>query len=270
MKMKNLAFNALSVLVSALHFIPFYIVVMVALKPKTDMSSRWLPPESVDFGNFTTAIQRARVFNAMRDSTIITVVSVLAVALLGAMAAYPLARMKNRFNSLVLKLVIGVMMIPPLSMLVPLVTLMSRINGVSTYWGIICVLVTFQLPLSVFMYANFIEAIPRELDEAAEIDGCSRFMIFYRIILPLLRPVTATVIILTGVFIWNDYQFSLYILQSSRLRTVTLAVASFFGQAAANQGAAAAIALIAVVPVVIAYLALQRYFVKGMIDSAGK
>ena len=226
MKMKNLAFNALSVLVSALHFIPFYIVVMVALKPKTDMSSRWLPPESVDFGNFTTAIQRARVFNAMRDSTIITVVSVLAVALLGAMAAYPLARMKNRFNSLVLKLVIGVMMIPPLSMLVPLVTLMSRINGVSTYWGIICVLVTFQLPLSVFMYANFIEAIPRELDEAAEIDGCSRFMIFYRIILPLLRPVTATVIILTGVFIWNDYQFSLYILQSSRLRTVRLQAGS--------------------------------------------
>ncbi len=270
MKMKNLAFNAISVLVAALHFIPFYIVVMVALKPKTDMTSRWLPPDAIDFSNFTTAIQRARVLGAMRDSAIITVVSVIAVALLGAMAAYPLARMKSRFNSLVLRAIIGVMMIPPLSMLVPLVTLMSRIEGVSTYWGIISVLVTFQLPLSVFMYANFIEAIPRELDEAAEIDGCSKFMIFYRIILPLLKPVTATVIILTGVFIWNDYQFSLYILQSTRLRTVTLAVAAFFGQSSANPGAAAVSALIAVVPVVIAYLALQRYFVKGMIDSAGK
>ena len=270
MNMKRLAYNAAAILLSALHFIPFYIVVMVALKPRTDMSSRWLPPETLDFSHFATAVQRARIFAAMRDSAIITVVAVILVALLGAMAAYPLARMKNRFNALILKVIIGVMMIPPLSMLVPLVTLMSRIGGISTYWGIICVLVTFQLPLSVFMYANFIEAIPRELDEAAEIDGCSKFMIFYRIILTLLKPVTATVIILTGVFIWNDYQFSLYILQSTRLRTVTLAVSAFFGQSSTNYGAAAASALIAVVPVVIAYLALQRYFVKGMIDSAGK
>ncbi len=270
MKAKPVVYNLLAILVSALHFIPFYIVVMVALKPKTDMSSRWLPPETVDFSNFTTAINRAKILNAMRDSAIITVIAVLAVAILGAMAAYPLARMKNRWNAIILKLVLGVMMIPPLSMLVPLVTLMSRIGGVSTYWGIISVLVAFQLPLSIFMYANFIEAIPRELDEAASIDGCSKFMIFYRIILPLLKPVTATVIILTGVFIWNDYQFSLYILQSSRLRTVTLAVAAFFGQSSANFGAAAAAALLAVVPVVVLYLALQKYFVKGMIDSAGK
>lgn len=270
MKTKCILFNVLAIFVSALHFVPFYITIIVALKPKTDMSSRWLPPESVDFENFVTAVNRAKIFTAMRDSAIITAIAVLAVAFLGAMAAYPLARMKSRFNAVILKLVLGVMMIPPLSMLVPLVTLMSGLGGISTYWGIICVLVTFQLPLSIFMYANFIEAIPRELDEAASIDGCGKFMIFYRIILPLIKPVTATVVILTGVFIWNDYQYSLYILQSSKLRTVTLAVAAFFGQSSANYGAAAASALIAVVPIVIAYLALQKYFVKGMIDSAGK
>ncbi|MCD7895869.1 MAG: carbohydrate ABC transporter permease [Planctomycetaceae bacterium] len=270
MKIKNTIYNIVAVLISMAHFIPFYILVTVALKPKTDMSSRWLFPTTIDPDNFVQAVERAKILNAMRDSALITAVSVVVVAFLGAMAAYPLARMKHRFNSTILKLVLGVMMIPPLSMLVPLVTLMSRLGGVSTYWGIICVLVTFQLPLSIFMYVNFIDSIPRELDEAAEIDGCSRFMIFYRIILPLLKPVTATVIILTGVFIWNDYQFSLYLLQSNQIRVVTLAVASFFGQSAANFGAAAAGALLAVVPVIVAYLALQRYFVKGMIDSAGK
>ncbi|MCD8140152.1 MAG: carbohydrate ABC transporter permease [Planctomycetaceae bacterium] len=270
MKKSNLIRNIVAVAAAAVHFVPFYIAITVALKPRTDFSSRWSLPSEINLENFAYAINRARILDAMRDSAIITVASVLLVALLGAMAAYPLARMKNRFNAVILKIVLGVMMIPPLSMLVPLVTLMSDINGISTYWGIICVLVTFQLPLSIFMYSNFIEAIPRELDEAAEIDGCSKFMIFYRIILPLLKPVTATVVILTGVFIWNDYQFSLYILQSPRLRVVTLAVSSFFGQSSSNLGAAAACALIAVVPVIVVYIALQRYFVRGMIDSAGK
>lgn len=131
-------------------------------------------------------------------------------------------------------------------------------------------LVTFQLPTSIFLFTNFIVSIPKSLDEAAAIDGCPRLRIFFSIILPQLKPVTASVIIMTGVSCWNDYMFSLYFLQSPQIKSVTLSVASFFTQTQSNMGAAAAGALLGIVPIVALYLCLQKYFVKGMVDSAIK
>ncbi|MCF7933999.1 MAG: carbohydrate ABC transporter permease [Spirochaetia bacterium] len=262
--------SVVAVLIGVIHFIPLYITITVALKPKTDMSSRWFLPTSVDIGNFLYAIEKAKIFNAMKNSVVITLFSVVIIIAVGAMAAYPIARNRSRINTLVQFFILAVMMVPPLSMLVPLVTIMARIGGISTYWGIISVLVTFQLPISIFLYSNFIRTIPRELDEAALIDACSPFAIFYRIILPLLKPVTATVIILTGVNIWNDFQFSLFLLQAQQSRVVTLAVSTFFAQSSSNFGAAAAAALIAVLPISLMFLFLQRYFIQGMVDSAVK
>ncbi len=267
---RNWLKSIIAIAIGIIHFIPLYITLTVAGKPKTDLSSRWLPPTSIYLENFTLAIERAKIFNAMKNSLIVTVISLILIIGLGTMAAYPLARNRSKFNKLVLLFVLAVMMIPPLSMLVPLVTIMSRVGGISTYWGIVVVLVTFQLPISIFLYASFIKTIPIELDEAALIDACSPFMIFYRIILPLLKPVTATVIILTGVNIWNDFQFSLFLLQSQASRVVTLAVSTFFSQSSSNFGAAAAAAIIAVLPISLMFLFLQRYFIQGMVDSAVK
>ncbi len=267
---RNWVKSIVAIAIGIIHFIPLYITIMVAGKPKTDLSSRWLLPTAIYLENFSIAIERAKIFNAMKNSLIITIISLLLIIGLGTMAAYPLARNRSKFNKLVLLFVLAVMMIPPLSMLVPLVTIMSRVGGISTYWGIVVVLVTFQLPISIFLYASFIKTIPIELDEAALIDACSPFMIFYRIILPLLKPVTATVIILTGVNIWNDFQFSLFLLQSQASRVVTLAVSTFFSQSSSNFGAAAAAAIIAVLPISLMFLFLQRYFIQGMVDSAVK
>ncbi len=260
----------IAISVSIIHILPFYIAATVAFKPKTDLSSRWMIPTNLFLDNFKLAIEKANIFGAIRNSIIITAVSVFLVMLVGAMAAYPLARNKSKFNRGMLNLILAMMMVPPLSILVPIVTMMSRIGGISTYWGIIVVLTTYQLPMSIFLYSNFIITIPVSLDEAASIDGCSKFTIFYRIILPLLKPVTASVVILTGVFIWNDFQFSLYILQATDMKVVTLAVSTFFAQSSSNLGAAAASALIAILPISMLYLFLQRYFVQGMVDSAVK
>jgi raffinose/stachyose/melibiose transport system permease protein len=147
---------------------------------------------------------------------------------------------------------------------------MISINGDNTYWGIVTILVTFELPLSVFLYTNFISAIPVALDEAAAIDGCTPARAFISVILPQLKPVTVSVIILTGMHCWNDYQFSLYILQKPALRTITLAISSFFSQTTSNLHAAAAAALLAILPVIVIFIFLQKYFIKGMIDSAIK
>ncbi len=260
----------LTALIGLLHFVPLYISLNVSLKPKTDLSSRWMIPQGIYLKNFEYAADKAKIFLAVQNSAIITLLSIGVIILVGAMAAYPLARNRSKFNNRIMQLILAVMMVPPLSMLVPLVTIMTRLGAVSSYWGIVLVLVTFQLPISIFLYANFVKTIPRELDEAALIDGCSRFSIFYRIILPLLKPVTATVTILTGVAIWNDFQFSLFLLQSPKMKVVTLAVSTFFAQSSTNLGAAAASAIIAVLPVTLLFLFLQRYFIQGMVDSAVK
>ena len=147
---------------------------------------------------------------------------------------------------------------------------MVKIHGISTYWGIIVVLVTFNLPMSIFLFSNFIAGIPVALEEAAFIDGCNPIQTFFKIILPQLKPVVASVVILTGVGCWNDYQFSLYFLQSPQYRTIPLAVASYFSQTANNMNAAAASALLGVLPVLLLFIFLQKYFIKGMVDSAIK
>ena len=269
-KKSNIFRTIIAIVISLFHLIPFYILITTALKPMTDLSSRWIFPKEIHLENFTYAFEKGGLLTSMYNTIIITVISVLIIALIGATTAYPLARIKTKTNGLVLNLVVAVMMVPPLSMLVPLYSLLTKIGAVNTYWGIIVITVTMGLPLSIFLYSNFINTIPVDLEEAASIDGCSRFKAFYKVVLPLLKPVTATVVILTGVNVWNDFQFPLYILQAPEMKTLTLSVSSFFSQNTSNLNAAAASALIAIIPIVIIYLLLQKQFVQGMVDSAIK
>jgi raffinose/stachyose/melibiose transport system permease protein len=249
---------------------PIYVLLGVALKSKSDISSYWQMASSIHIQNFIDAIKEGKIFLGIRNSAIITVLSVILITFVGALAAYPLSRRRTRFNMMVKSFTMGIMMVPPLSILVPLYSTMISINGDNTYWGIVTILVTFELPLSVFLYTNFISAIPVALDEAAAIDGCTPARAFISVILPQLKPVTVSVIILTGMHCWNDYQFSLYILQKPALRTITLAISSFFSQTTSNLHAAAAAALLAILPVIVIFIFLQKYFIKGMIDSAIK
>jgi raffinose/stachyose/melibiose transport system permease protein len=249
---------------------PIYVLLGVAFKSKSDVSSYWKLTGSIHTENFMKAITEGKVLLGIRNSALITFVSVILIVFIGALAAYPLTRRRTGWNKLIKSFTMGIMMVPPLSILVPLYSTLINMNGDNTYWGVIAVLVTFELPLSVFLYSNFIASIPIALDEAAAIDGCSPARAFVSIILPQLKPVTVSVIILTGMHCWNDYQFSLFILQKPGLRTITLAISSFFSQTTSNLHAAAAGALIAILPVIVIFLFLQQYFIKGMIDSAIK
>ena len=253
-----------------LQLVPLYITITVSLKPQTDVSSYWKLPTVPYFQNFLTAFETGRLLVAFTNTFIITLFSTLTVLLLATMAAYPIARYPSKFNKVVRTFFLSIMMIPALSLLVPIYVLLLRIGGISKYQGIVPVHVAFNLPLAVYMISNFIKTIPSELDEAALIDGCSVFSIFYRIIIPLLKPVMVSVIILTAVPVWNDYQYSVYFLQRPQIRVITLAVGSFFQQSGSNPNVAAAAALMVIIPIVLLYLLLQRYFIKGMVDGAIK
>lgn len=259
-----------ALVILAVFLSPFYILLSVAFRSPQDLSSYWIFPSELHLENFQNAIQEGDILLSIFNSLVITVGAVFLVTVIGALAAYPLARRRTKLNMGIKGFALGIMMVPPLSILVSLYSVMVQLQGVNHFWGIIIILVTFELPLSIFLYTNFISSIPNALDEAAAIDGSGPVRTFFQIILPQLKPVTASVIILTGVHCWNDYQFSLYILQSPKLRTIPLAIASYFSQTTSNVNAAAAAALLAILPIVIAFLFLQKYFIQGMVDSAIK
>ena len=243
--------------------LPFYLAINASMKPQTDMSSTLMPRlHDIAWDNWTAAITDGQILHSVVNSVIVTVCTTLIVCVVGAAAAYPLARRATRFNKVISALILATMMVPPLSILVPLYTMLVNLGGANTYWGIVLVLAAINMPLSVFLYTAFIRSIPVSVDEAGMIDGANRFTIFVRLILPMLKPVTATVIIMTGT--------TVYLLTDADKQTIARRVASFFAANSSNLGTAAAAALIAAAPMVIAYLFLQKYFIAGMIAGAEK
>ena len=258
-------FLVIAVLVQLL---PFYVALTTALKRKTDPSPQLsFPVARLFWGNFAQAVTEGHILRAMGNSVIVAGISTLVVCLLGALAAYPLARRPTLLNRAVLTLNVGLMMVPALSILVPLYTLLATIGALNTYWGVILVMVTTSLPISIFLYSSFMRTLPLAVEEAAAIDGANRLQVLLLVVIPMLRPVTATVGILTGVGIWNEYALSGFILTSPETRTIAPAIASFFSLQTSNLPAATAASLMAVAPVVVAYLFLQKYFVRGLVGA---
>lgn len=257
-------------LISIVHLIPFYILINLAFKTRQDTSSKWIPPDYLYFNNFTDVWTQSRLGSALLNDLIITVCTVALVVFVGVLAAYPLARYPTRLNNAVYTLSISTLIVPALTVLVPLYKLVVDLHGISTYWAMVLVLTTFFLPTVIFLYTGFIRTIPRELDEAALIDGCNRYEIFFRIIFPLLKPVTASVIIIIMLGVWNDYRFSLFLLQKRSVQTVPLVLSQFFSQFQNNLPLAAAGGLLSMIPMALIYLFLQKYFVSGLAEGAVK
>jgi len=260
----------LSLVICIIHILPFYILITTSFKATRDLSSKWVFPGYYYLENFSNAWVEANLRSAFFNNFIVTIISITLIVIIGSIAAYPLSRRQTGWNKFMYALFVSALIVPPLTILVPLYKFMVDIGGMNQYWGIIMLHITFNLPMTIFLYTGFIGTIPRDLDEAAMIDGAGRFGLFYRIILPLLKPVTATVIILTGVAVWNDYQFSLFFLQKTDMRTITVALSSFFGQYTSNVGWVAAGSFMGALPMIVVYLFLQRYFISGLSSGAVK
>ncbi|MFC7442072.1 carbohydrate ABC transporter permease [Laceyella putida] len=261
---------AAAVFISVFHIVPLYLLASTSFKKDSDLSSKWVFPDYLYLDNFKNAWENANLGTAFVNNFLITVIALSLVLVIGALASYPLARFQTKLNKFMYVLFISALIVPPLTILVPLYQFIVELGGLNSYWAIIALHVTFNLPITIFLYTGFINTIPRELDEAAMIDGASRIGLFFRIILPLLQPVTVTVIILTGVTIWNDYQFSVFFLQNSEMATITVALSTFFSMFNNNIGWVAAGSLLGMLPVTILYLFLQKYFIEGMSAGAVK
>lgn len=267
----SMLLSILIIIVAFVHFIPFYIVITTALKKMGDFSSKWLLPDYLSLENFQLAWVEAGLGNALLNSLIITAVAAIFLVFFGSMAAYPLARLKTKTSSFVYILFIGVMVIPPLSALVPLYNLVVDFGLNNTLLISILVNAATFTPLAIFLYTGFIRStVPLELEEAARIEGAGTIKIFFKVVFPLLKPVTATVMIITCVYIWNDYQFAIFFLQDVDVQTYTVALSKFFGENSNNLNLVGSAALISMLPMTVLFLFLQKYFIAGLGEGAVK
>ncbi len=251
--------------------VPLYILLTVALKsPKELTTNLFGLPQQPLWGNFVKAFQRSNFGQALFSSVLVTASAVAALVLLGASAAYPLARrIAHGFRGVYLFFLAGIMVPFQLAML-PLYKLMLALNLINTHLGVICIYTATSLPLTIFLYVGFIKGINHELEEAALIDGCGKLKMFWLIIFPLLSPVTATVIIVNSIFIWNDLLVALLFLQKREARTIPIATFSFIGQYNNDWTAIFSSVVLSILPMLIVFLLLQRYFIKGLSSGAVK
>ncbi len=248
--------------VCLLYALPFAVLLLLAVSGPAGPSLR--------LRNFAEAARASRMGRAVFNSALIAVCSVSLLVAAASMAAYVIARFPTRPVRIFFALLLGSMMIPGIVNTVPLYAMLVGLRGINTYWAMIVVCATNALPFAVFLYAGFVKAVPREIEEAATIDGCSPFAAFRRVVFPTLAPVTASVLILNGIGIWNNYGQAVFFLQARDMKTAPLAVSMFFQQYGARWNLVAAAAVIALAPAVLVFLACQASFVKGISAGAVK
>ena len=258
---------------SAVFFVPLYLVLANAFKPGDKISgSPASPPWPPTLDNMKAVLTRPdRLFwVSLTNSVLITSVSVVLLTVLSAMLGHYLARSPSRWARVLTLVLLAGLMIPPQVILIPISDVLRTVHLMGTVPGLVLFNVGYYVPFGVFVFAGFIRTVPVELEDAARVDGASPSAVFWRIVFPLLRPASASVLIFLGVWIWNDFIDPLIILGPGRGTTITTGVYRAVGQYQSDFGSVFALMLLATLPVLAFYLALQRHFVKGLTGGATK
>ncbi|WP_353813742.1 carbohydrate ABC transporter permease [Agromyces sp. SYSU T00266] len=275
--MRNVAWKwgggSVAILVAIVIFIvPFTFIVFTAGKTQAEASFlefSW-PTEWVFFENIATVLQNRDwlLVRAFVNSTVLTVGAVAIMVVLGAMVGYVLQRRKSRWNPLVNTLVLAGLIIPPA--VVPTIWVLQGLGLFKTLIGLIAVHVAFGLSFCILLFRAFVATIPRELDEAAIIDGAGPVKLFFRVIFPLLRSVIVTVIVVQAVFVFNDFTYALYFLPGDENATVQLTTFNYISQSVSSFNLLFADVLLITIPPLIMYIFFQRQIVAGMTSGAVK
>ena len=245
---------------------PFVFIVFTSLKANSTVmgSSAFAPPTSLEWSNYSGAWARGRFSTTVFNSAVITLIKVPLGLLISAMAAYALSRIRLPAGRAIFLLVLFGTMLPFQVMLAPLFTLVNSFGLINTKVGIILPYLAFGVPYQVFILHGFFSEVPKELSEAALVDGASHFTIFRRIFLPISLPVLAALLILDFVATWNEFAMALVILQDNSTWTLPLGLMSFQSQFQSDYGQLNAAIVMTVLPATIVYLIFQRYFVSGL------
>lgn len=253
--------------------LPFYVTLITALKtPQESAQNFFALPKSLYLENFKTVFARAGYFKYFMNSTVVTVTSLILIYILVTMISYAIARNMKRhvYYKFIFGFIVLGMFVPFQVIMVPLVQFMGSL-GLSNKFGLILLHVTYAAMQGVFLLVNYIRNVPEDLEEAAYIDGCTTVQAYVKIVLPLLKPMTSTVLVLNALWVWNDFQMPLMILNKlPDTWTLPLFQYNFKSQYSFDYNMAFASYLIAMVPVLIAYILAQKNIVEGLTAGAVK
>ena len=260
-----------------LYLFPVFIVLVNSFKNRAELYENILAlPGKIDFQYYAEAMRKMNFLKSLGNSFIVTAISILIIVVLSSMTAWMLVRVDNNISRILFGIFVATMLIPFQTLMMPLLQVMgwSRdtlgLPMLNTLGGLIYMNVGFGASMAVFLYHGFIKSIPVSLEEAATIDGCTKFGVFWKIVFPMLKPTTVTVMILDVIWIWNDYLLPSLVVSSKALRTIPLSTASFFGQFTIQWNMAMAGLMLTIIPVIIFYLGAQKYIIKGVAAGAVK
>lgn len=270
-KLISIIVGVLAVIWLLITFIPFMFMLFSALKEQFElmMGGVFDLPQKLYLGNFIEVFQ-GNIYGYFKNSIIVLIVSLVILLSLSACAAYPLSRFKFKLNKPIYGIIVACMSVPIHVTLLPIFMMTIKTGMYDKIWALIGPYVAFNLPISVFILVTFMANIPKELEEAAEIDGCNKYKIFYNVMLPLSKPGLVTLAIYNGVAIWNEFSFALVLTQSTKNRTLPLALWEYQGQYTMNVPMIMAVLTISMLPMLVAFAIGQDKLIKGMMAGAVK
>lgn len=247
--------------------VPIFTLVATALKHKKDFMggiSLFQLPDEIAWDNFYNAITQGRLLTYMKNDLIVSFLKVPLGIFVGSLAAFSMTRLKIKHSTGIFVFFLIGMMLPMQTALVPINMIYSKLGLLNTYFGLFYVYIGFGLSYCILIMRGFMKGIPRDIDEAAYIDGCNKWQLFYRIILPIAKPAIATLFITDFLSTWNEYLLASVIINDNAKKTVPVGIMTFVGEHGTDYGYLCAGVLVSVIPVMIVYLVFQRYFVEGM------
>jgi len=279
--LKNVA-EFLTIGLVVIFLVPLFLVLINAAKTNNEIIST---PLSLPSNWSTLWANISNIWNnpnlrysqALVNSTIITVFSLMGITIFSAMAAWVLLRTKTKTSTAIFMIFVAAMVIPFQVVMFPLVKwfgIFQSFTGIQllrSYTGIIIAYVGFGSSLSIFMFHGFMKSIPHEIEEAAYMDGCGKFKTFFLIVLPILKPIYVTILILNGIWIWNDFLLPMLVLgKGTPVQTIPLAVNNFAGAFLVSWDLMMTAILMALVPIIIFFLMAQKHIIKGMVEGSVK
>jgi len=266
---KRFFLNLLVALIGLLIVIPILIVVLGSFKtsaetlvPNLNLPERWM------WSNYVYVYEKGKIGRALLNSVFLTTVVVLICLIISALCAFVLSRRKNRYTKAA-DMLFKMGMIAPMSV-IPTLLLMQKLHLSGTYLSAILLYTAINLPWAVFIYSNFMRALPRTLEEAAIIDGCGPFRLFMNIVFPLLKNVTVTNIVVIAMGVWNDFMIPIFFFTSSSKWTLPMSVYNFYGLYFRDWNYVFADLIITSLPMVLLYLFAQKYIVSGLMAGSVK
>ena len=258
-----------------LYMVPFFVVILNSFKQKRDIISNplsFIAEKGYTLENYVRAFEKMDFLKAFGNSLFVTCLSTLLVVIIASMTAYYFSRANNWFSKIFFALMIAAMIIPFQAIMIPLVSIYgASLNLLNHKLTLVFMHTGFAMSMSVFIYQGFIKSgIPASLEEAAYLDGCTKVQTFFKVVFPLLKPTTATLVILNVLAFWNDYLLPSLVLGKKELYTLPLSTYVFYGTYSANYGVIMAALVLTVAPIVILYLFLQKQIIDGVVAGAVK